>query len=62
MSTQAAAYLGRITDTGDHVKAAPDFRAKACLASFHGAIGDCVRPKGHHGPHQGAHGYAWQPS
>lgn len=53
-------YLGRTADTGDHVKAVPGFKERACLASFRGAIGDCVRPKGHAGPHQGAEMYAWE--
>lgn len=56
-------YLGRIANTGDHVKATPDFRKLVCLASYSGAIGDCVRHKHHQGlTHQDAHGYAWRTS
>jgi hypothetical protein len=52
-------YLGKQPDTGDHVKAEPGYADKACGAHARGAIGDCVRPKGHDGPHQGAHFYSF---
>lgn len=52
-------YLGKKRDTGDHVPAEPDFKDRACLAQARGAIGDCIRVKGHTGFHQGAHFESW---
>lgn len=43
----------------DLLAATADFYDRACLAVARGAVGDCIRPKGHTGPHQGAHGWAW---
>lgn len=53
-------YMGRTPDTGDHVKAEAGAKDRMCLASYAGAIGDCVRPKGHEGWHQGAQFYSWR--
>lgn len=54
-----ATYKGRTAATGDHVGATLGYADKACRASFSGAIGDCVRPVGHDGHHQGAHFESW---
>lgn len=51
--------IRRLADTGDHIPAAPGFRDRACLAQAPGAVGDCVRPTGHTGPHQGAAFWSW---
>lgn len=59
MNASTYNYLGRIADTGDHVPALPGVSDRICGAVARGAIGDCVRPIGHDGPHQGAHYYAW---
>lgn len=49
----------RLPFIGDAVPADRSFKDRACLAKAPGAVGDCIRPKRHVGPHQGAAGYSW---